>query len=82
MTIDHSPQPEKRLGRGMHASEGGIRPGREAGGMKLIGGLHDSTVRDTVSAYNNGDGIWIDWKNTCDLIENNTTAYNGATPAT
>jgi parallel beta-helix repeat protein len=59
-----------------HNNTRGFNTNWEAGGMKLIGGLHDSTVRDTVSAYNNGDGIWIDWKNTANLIANNTTAYN------
>ncbi len=50
----------------------------EAGGMKLIGsaGFHNGTVRNNVVAYNNGDGIWFDWKNTANLIESNTTAYN------
>lgn len=50
----------------------------EAGGIKLVGvdGLHDSVLRNNVVAYNQGDGIWIDWKNTQNLIEGNTLAYN------
>jgi parallel beta-helix repeat protein len=50
----------------------------EAGGMKLIGdgGLHNSTIRGNVVAYNYGDGIWVDWMNSDNLVEGNTTAYN------
>jgi parallel beta-helix repeat protein len=50
----------------------------EAGGMKLIGsgGLHNAIIRGNVVAYNQGDGIWIDWMNTQNLIEGNTVAYN------
>ena len=50
----------------------------EAGGMKLtgVGGLHDSVIRNNNVSYNHGDGIWVDWKNTGNLIEGNTTAYN------
>ena len=50
----------------------------EAGGMKMIGGvgLHDTTIRDNVVAYNNGDGIWIDWMNSGIRIAGNVTAYN------
>ena len=50
----------------------------EAGGMKLIGdsGLHDSVIRNNLVAFNHGDGIWVDWLNTGNLIEGNTTAYN------
>jgi parallel beta-helix repeat protein len=50
----------------------------EAGGMKFIGdsNLHDAVIANNVVAYNAGDGIWLDTKNTNILIEGNTAAYN------
>jgi parallel beta-helix repeat protein len=61
-----------------YANTRGFNKWWEAGGMKLIGdgGLHNSVVRGNVVAYNQGDGIWIDWMNSQNLIEGNTTAYN------
>jgi len=50
----------------------------EAGGMKFIGGdgLVDSTIRGNVITAARGDGIWLDWRHSGNLIEGNTTAYN------
>lgn len=50
----------------------------EAGGVKVIGGegLHDSVFRDNVFAFNQGDGLWIDWMNTRIRIERNVAAFN------
>ncbi|RVU44339.1 right-handed parallel beta-helix repeat-containing protein [Rubrivivax rivuli] len=50
----------------------------EAGGMKLIGtgDVRDAVIRNNVVVHNEGDGIWIDWKNSGNLIEANTVAYN------
>jgi parallel beta-helix repeat protein len=60
------------------ANHRGFNKWWEAGGMKLIGdeGVRDSAVKDNVVAFNQGDGIWIDWMNSGNLIENNTTAFN------
>jgi parallel beta-helix repeat protein len=64
--------------RVLHANTRGFSQWWEAGGMKLIGpgGLHNATIKDNTVAYATGDGIWIDWKNSSNLIEGNTTAYN------
>lgn len=50
----------------------------EAGGMKMIGGegFHDSIIRRNLVAFNLGDGIWVDWKNRNNLIDENVVAYN------
>lgn len=50
----------------------------EAGGVKVIGdeGLHDAVFSDNVFAFNQGDGLWIDWMNTKIRIERNVAAYN------
>ncbi len=49
-----------------------------AGAMKLIGegGIHNSTIRHNAFVYNNGDGLWIDWKNSGITIDSNLAAYN------
>ena len=61
-----------------YANTRGFNKWWEAGGMKLVGNgpLQDSVIRNNLVAYNNGDGIWIDWMNKNNLIEGNTTAYN------
>ncbi|MEO5734521.1 MAG: right-handed parallel beta-helix repeat-containing protein [Rubrivivax sp.] len=61
-----------------YANTRGFNKWWEAGGMKLIGdgGLHSSIIRNNLVAFNEGDGIWIDWKNSSNTISNNTTAYN------
>lgn len=61
-----------------HSNTRGFNKWWEAGGMKLISdtGIHDSVIRNNLVAYNKGDGIWVDWLNTGNLIEGNTTAYN------
>ncbi|MDQ2779765.1 MAG: right-handed parallel beta-helix repeat-containing protein, partial [Pseudomonadota bacterium] len=61
-----------------YANTRGFNKWWEAGGIKLIGeaGLHDSVIRENLVAYCQADGIWVDWKNTGNLIEGNTTAYN------
>lgn len=50
----------------------------EAGGMKFIGdgGLVNSTIRNNVVTGARGDGIWLDWRHSGNLIEGNTAAYN------
>jgi Right handed beta helix region len=50
----------------------------EAGGAKIIGdsGLHHSVFRNNVFAFNQGDGLWVDWMNTHILIEGNVAAFN------
>ena len=65
----------------LHGNVRGFDIWWEAGGIKLIGpgldeGLNDSVIRNNIVAYNNGNGIWVDWKNARNLIEGNTTAYN------
>ncbi len=76
------------LGRGLRMTVAGNRISQantrgfnkwwEAGGMKLVGpgGLHDAVIRQNTVTFNEGDGIWIDWKNSGNLIEANTVAYN------
>jgi parallel beta-helix repeat protein len=76
------------LGRGLRMTVAGNRISQantrgfnkwwEAGGMKLIGpgGLHDAVIRQNTVSFSDGDGIWIDWKNSGNLIEANTVAYN------
>jgi hypothetical protein len=61
-----------------YANTRGFNKWWEAGGMKLIGdgGLHNSTIRGNVVTNNLGDGIWIDWMNTQNVLDGNTTAYN------
>lgn len=52
----------------------------EAGGFKFIGelnaGLSDSQVVDCQAISNDGDGIWLDWKNTRVEVSRNLSAYN------
>lgn len=52
----------------------------EAGGFKFIGeqdaGLQDSQVVDCQALRNQGDGIWLDWKNARIEVARNLAAYN------
>lgn len=49
-----------------------------AGGMKLVGSpkLTNSFVRANTVYNNAGDGIWIDWLQRANTIEDNVSAYN------
>ncbi|HET8870712.1 MAG TPA: right-handed parallel beta-helix repeat-containing protein [Aquabacterium sp.] len=52
----------------------------EAGGFKFIGeqdaALQDSQVVDCQALRNQGDGIWLDWKNARVEVARNVSAYN------
>ncbi|HEU4709592.1 MAG TPA: right-handed parallel beta-helix repeat-containing protein [Methylophilaceae bacterium] len=50
----------------------------EAGGAKFAGdgGLQDSIVSGHRAFGNNGDGIWYDWKNRNNIIQNGNFSYN------
>jgi hypothetical protein len=50
----------------------------EAGGMKFVGngGLKRSQVRGNVAVGNRGDGLWFDWGNSDNLVEQNVAAFN------
>lgn len=52
----------------------------EAGGFKFVGfeegALRNAVVRDCVAVSNQGDGIWLDWKNADVQVTRNVSAYN------
>lgn len=61
-----------------YANTRGFNKNWEAGGAKFTGtpALADSVVADNVAAYNNGDGLWLDWTPQRVRISGNVTAYN------
>lgn len=63
-----------------HNNRRGFNKWWEAGGFKFIGyadgGLRSSSVTDCQALHNQGDGIWLDWKNRDVEISSNLSAYN------
>jgi len=53
----------------------GYEPGWEAGGTKFVG-TTNIIIRGNYSHDNKGTGLWLDYKNSSALIENNHTSHN------